>query len=370
MVNSAIVIYLLFLLQFIYFPIGVSYFETPKVYLAQIGIFVLLLLSILRSQTPLLLKIPRVHVVAFTVLLLLSTVHLIFTPAETTFFGNDFRLQGVLLLWMLVIWAVISSRVVFEKILHPFFLVGCLVAQLVAALIIGGDGVLRAIGTIGEPNALAAVVLFIWPFLFFSKKPVHLWIKFGSLLIVFLIIYISGSRSGMIAFTLQLVFWLISRTNLSTAKSVIISVILLLVTYSLPFLPQSNLYEQRSEVWHAALIAGAKSPIIGNGFGNTEFALQAAVNSLNLNLKGSYVDSSHNIILDWWVQGGIIGVGVIMLLVIQTFMSFIRQKNIMRITLLLGLVAALSFNPASSVSLIALWWLIGQGMAESSEKEK
>jgi O-antigen ligase len=368
MVNSAIVIYLLFLLQFIYFPIGISYFETPKVYLAQLGIFSILLITVLRSKSSFFKDIPKKYVIAYSSIVVLSLIHMLFLPLETTFFGNDFRLQGVLLLWMLLLWSILSSKISFDNILHPIFLFGCLVAQLIFAFLIDGEGVTRAIGTLGEPNALAAVVLFVWPFLYFTKKPIHSWIKLGSLLIVFLIVYMSGSRSGMIAFTLQLVFILLSRTSLSTAKSVIVSVILLLLTYSLPFLPQANLYEQRSEIWQAALVAGGESPVVGNGFGNTEFAIQDAANSLNNNLRGSYVDSSHNILLDWWVQGGTIGLAIFSFFIVQAVRSFIKQKNTHYLVLLLGLMAVLSFNPASIVSLIALWWLIGQGIIETTKK--
>ena len=369
-VASYISVYLLFLLQFIYFPIGVSYFETPKVYLAQIGIFILLLIAIFRPQQFRFISYPKPYLFTFIAIIVLSFVHILFMLTETTFFGNEFRLQGVFLLWMLLAWAILSSRIQFERLLHPLFLFGCLFAQLLFALLIDGEGANRAIGTVGEPNALAATVLFIWPFLYFSKKDVPLWMKYAALAMVFFTIFVSGSRSGMIAFMLQLIFLLLARTNLSLIKSVIISFVLLLITYGLPFLPQSNLYEQRSEIWQAAIIAGGVSPIVGNGFGNTEGVLQDVVNNLNTNLRGSYIDSSHNIFLDWWVQGGTIGFIIFSFLIGRTFFSFIKRKHIQNLTLFLGLIAALSFNPASIISLIALWWLIGQGIAMSVSKQK
>jgi O-antigen ligase len=177
-----------------------------------------------------------------------------------------------------------------------------------------------------------------------------------------LIVYMSGSRSGMIAFVLQMVFVLLRMVNMSFAKAVVVSLILLILTYSLPFLPQGSLYEQRSEIWQAAYIAGSENPILGNGFGNTEVALQKAINGFDNNLRGSFVDSSHNIFLDWWVQGGIVGLGLFSFLIITAFISFIKRQKTMKLVLLLGLLAALSFNPASVVSLVVLWWLIGKGI--------
>lgn len=361
---SYITLYLLFFLQFIYFPIGESFFETPKVYLAQIGIFLLLLLTILRSNTPILKHLPKEYLFAFGGIVLLSVLHLIITPTQLAFYGNEFRMQGILLLWMLIVWAILTAKISLEKLLHPYLLVGCLVGQFIFALFISGDGVSRAIGTIGEPNALAAVVLFVWPFLYFTNRSVPQWVKLGSLVVVFLLIYITGSRSGMIAFILQLIFVLLSRTQLSLAKSVFISFLILVLTYALPFLPQGSIYEQRSEIWNAAALAGAEKTILGHGFGNTQVALEGTINRMNNNLRGSYVDSSHNIFLDWWVQGGLVGFGLFVFLLYCTFKMFIIKKKVMELTLLLGLLAALSFNPASIVSLLALWWLIGQGIVQ------
>lgn len=362
--TAFIILYLLFFLQFIYIPFGLSPFETPKVLLAQLGIFLLVFVMITHTGFKSFKQVPKLYSVAFGAMFLLSFVHLFFFSRETTFFGNIFRMQGVFLLWMLIAFAMTSAKVSLDKVLYPVFLFGVLAAQLVLSFIISGEGIDRAIGTIGEPNALAATVLFIWPFLYFSQKETPNWIKFGAMALVFVIIYISGSRSGMIAFLLQLLFLLFTRSNLSIAKSTIMSLVLLVLVYSLPFLPQSNLYEQRSEIWQAAVQAGLESPIIGNGFGNTEYALQRAVNASNNNLRGSYVDSSHNIFLDWWVQGGIIGLGLFFLLLVLTVKNFIKHKTPRHMVLLIGLVAALSFNPASIVSLVALWWLVGRGLAQ------
>jgi O-antigen ligase len=358
--SSYIVIYLLFLLQFIYLPVGISFFETPKVYFAQLGIFILLLLAVLRSQTPTLKQITKPHLIAFGGIIAISVIHLLFYQTETSFFGNVYRLQGILLLWMLILWAILSSRIPIMKLLHPYFVFGCLVVQLIASLLISGEELTRAIGSIGEPNALAAVVIGVWPFLYFSKRPVPAWIKYGAMLIVFIIIYMSGSRSGMIAFVLQMVFVLLRMVNMSFAKAAVTSLLILILTYSLPFLPQGSLYEQRSEIWQAAYMAGLEKPILGNGFGNTEFALQQSINASDNNLRGSFVDSSHNIFLDWWVQGGVVGLGIFVFLIFTALINFIKRQKPMKLILLLGLLAVLSFNPASIVSLIALWWLIGK----------
>jgi O-antigen ligase len=81
-------------------------------------------------------------------------------------------------------------------------------------------------------------------------------------------------------------------------------------------------------------------------------------------LRGYYVDSSHNFILDWWVQGGFIGLGILLLLLFDAFKSFIRKKEKVYIVLLLGIVSVMSFNPMSVVTLVAFWWIVGLGALE------
>ncbi len=370
--SGYLVFFLLFLLQFVVLPMGYSNFESPKVYVAEIGIFLLLLVFIFRSgdknSHKLLSKVGIKKFlskdfgvrISLLFIVLFSLIHLFFFQTSTTLFGNEFRMQGMFLLWLLLAFSIISSKIILDKLLLPYIIFGLLFFQLIFSLLIGGEGYTRAIGTLGEPNALAACVLFLWPFIYFSKKEFPLWLKLLSLGFVFILIFISGSRSGMIAFVAQMIFILFLRTKLSISKGLILSLIALLGTYILPFVQSTGLYEQRSEIWQVAWHAGLQSPIIGNGFGNMDAALKQSIIETSNHLKGYYVDSSHNIFLDWWVQGGIVGLGLFLFLLMNTFKQFVVQKNVFYITLLLGLVASLSFNPASVVSLVALWWVIGQ----------
>ena len=391
--SSYILVFLLFLLQLVYFPIGVSHFEAPKVYTAEIAIFVLLLVCIFKSSKFFLKDYNKSFIISLGLLLLLSLIHILFFNTETTLFGNPFRLQGVFLLWMLILFAVISAKAQLPK-LHSVFFLGIIAVQFICALFIEGTNG-RAVGTLGEPNALAAAVIAVWPFLLppviasdhkgsrQSRGAYHPWrrllyhfiprndgvINTIALIMVFIIIIMSGSRSGMIAFVLQLIFFLVvTRLHLSLKKAVVISLVLLMVSYVLPFYEQKGIYEKRSEVWQTAVAAGANHAILGHGFGNTEFALRDSSKVLKNNLASSYVDSSHNLFLDWWVQGGVVGLVILFVLLVQTMRSFIRNKQVMHIVLFLGLLTSLSFNPASIVSLIAFWWIIGKGVYNNKKE--
>jgi O-antigen ligase len=129
-------------------------------------------------------------------------------------------------------------------------------------------------------------------------------------------------------------------------------------------------YENRGEIWRTALIAGYEHPILGWGIGNTEEAFKIYNKKLYTRTQGYYIDSSHNIFLDWWIQGGIIGVGLMAVLLIDTLKSFFRKRDTFSVTLFLGLLSVTLFNPVSIVTLVQFWWLIGQGIKEEVSKVK
>lgn len=361
------VFFLLFLLQFVYFPIGATHFETPKVYLAQFLIFILLLWTIFSKDGFAFAKISKKWLLGLGGIFILTIVHLLFFSTDLTLFGNPFRLQGVFLLWILIIFALISNKIDLRKNLHRGFLLTILFLQLLLAFFIDGGVAGRAIGSLGEPNALAAITLFVWPFIFFVKSPANRYFKVAAAVVTFTILLLSDSRSGMIGFGLQLLFLItVVEFRFGIKKVFVLCLALLLLSYALPFFDQKVVYEKRSEIWHVAANAGLEKPLLGHGFGNTEYILKEQTKKLKTNLGSSYVDSSHNLFLDWWIQGGIVGVGLLLYLLVLTCMNFIKKKFLGRLALLIGLITTLSFNPASIVSLIGLWWLIGQGITQKN----
>lgn len=366
-----ILIFLLFLLQFFYFPIGKSFFEGSKVYLAEVLIVVLLALQLL-SKGGFSLKYYKKPVMwSFALLTGLTVSHLIFHQSATVLFGNEFRLQGTFLLWMLMIFALVSAKIDIEDKIKPLFISAILFVQLVCTVLFIGVGADRPVGTIGEPNALAANVLFLWPFLVFPwpKKTSERSFSILGILCALIILFVSGSRSGIIGLGVQVSFiglyFLLVRFNTKKKKAIataaIISVILFITTLITPFIGPGTEYEDRGEIWKAAVHAGLAYPVAGVGFGNAAEAYHKANLELNNVLQGYHVDSAHNIFLDWFVQAGVLGLGILLFLLAQTILTSIRLQQKRNLVLLLGVVTALSFNPASVVSFIALWWLIGKG---------
>jgi len=357
-----LIVSLLFFLPFVYFPFGTSYWETPKVYVTELLIFFLLIVTIFQSKK-LFVKKKRPLLICCGIIVCLSLYHLTFLQTDYTLWGNPFRMQGVLLLWFMLLFCYLASYEPFKRI-SPFLIGGLLVMQVILAFAVDSGSLGRAVGSIGEPNSLAGIMIVTWPFLYFSIKDKR-WQRLSlvfAVILVGLIILLAGSRSGLVAFVIQiLVFCGIIVMRWSIKKVVVICLFLLVCAAFLPFVEKGSVYENRGEVWQSGVVAGLAHPFLGNGFGNTEFALNTASIKLNNHLQGYYLDSAHNIFLDWWVQGGIVGVSVVVFLFYKTFATFIATKQTRNLIILLGLLAVVSFNPVSIALLIYLWWLIGQG---------
>lgn len=350
--------FLLFFLPLVVLPFGASQYEVPKVILAELVIEALLAFRLIKGD-----KFDLVAARYRPVLLLfiLTLIQLIFLRTETSFFGNTFRLQGVFLLWHLLLFYFLSSKVRLDLRPKLFYLAG--LGLVVSVFLFGTDGTGRFVGSMGSPNSLSTAAVFLWPFIFFvSKLPVKVLTVFLSLSIILL----SGSSSGLVAFFIQGLFlFLIQKINLG--KAVLVGATVLAFSFTLPFIEGGGWYENRAEIWQASLAAGWENPIFGGGFGNVEKLLPKGSEIVGNNARYQYVDSAHNIFLDFWVQGGLIGLLILGFLLRQTFNNFISQSKKLELTVLLGLLGVLSFNPVSVVTLVQFWWLLGQGLGNAKE---
>ena len=113
-----IIAFLLFILPLIFFPFGTSPFETLKVILAEIGIEILLCLQIFKRNS---FYLNKKLLISIVLIILLSTSHLVFLRIQTAFFGNVFRLQGIFLLWHLLLFSILSTKIKITNIPKGFY---------------------------------------------------------------------------------------------------------------------------------------------------------------------------------------------------------------------------------------------------------
>lgn len=355
--------FLLFFLPLVIFPFGASPFEIPKVIVAEFGIILLIVLTFLEEEAVVWRSISQTQILLSGTMLILTVIHLIFLRTSTTLMGNQFRLQGVYLLWLLLLFSILTSRL--NKTRFPRWVYWLSIGLVTGSIFIFSTNEAgRLVGSLGEPNALAATGIFLWPWLFLGNQGslVAWWQKVVSLVLVSFIIFVSGSRSGLVALTIQLIaigFHQLMKWPMQ--RVVLVCVSLLGLSLFLPAIERGGALENRTEVWRTAIAAGFEKPVFGYGFGNIEYALRSSAFKLSNNLRFQYVDSAHNLFLDWWVQGGVIGLGILVLFVAYSFKNFITHSQMLNITLLLGLLTVISFNPVSVVTLVAFWWVIGQG---------
>lgn len=356
-----LVLFLLFILYLIVIPVGISPFEAPKVLIAEILIEILLLIKIFQFKRSDLKHNLHPQLVFIAILFLVSLVNFLLFRPESAFFGNAFRLQGLFLFWHLLLFSIISKGIVIahiKKIFIPLSFV-CLV---MSTLILGVNENKRAFGTLGEPNALAASSVFLFPFIFFQSNK---YLKVAVSLITLVIILLSGSRAGLIAFIVELFILLLPQIKLSLFKSTLVGVAFLLLTLTLPILTSnSSWFENRGLIWQTSLEASKNSPILGVGFGNIQDAIHQAALKLNNPVQYQVVDSAHNFLLDLLIQGGAVSLISVLLLIFLTLQRFILKKKVLETAVFLGLITTMLFNPVSVVHLVAFWWLIGQGFLD------
>lgn len=361
---TGIFAFLLFALPFVVIPFGISPFETYKVIIAEILIEILLFVKLVhpKSFTPN--NFNKQQLFLIVSLIILSIIDFIFFQKSNNFFGNPFRLQGILLFFHLLIFSLLSSQIHLK--IPNFVYLSSLLLLFITTIFLGQNSNARFFGVLGEPNALAATAIFIFPFIYFYQK---LPFKIMGFLLTIFIIFLAGSRSGTIALFIQISFLFLSqKLKISLGKTFIICLALLGLSLMLPFFEyHTGIYEDRSMVWQTAFLSGLSSPIIGWGFGNIESAIHATAVELHNAIRVQVVDSSHNFILDFFVQGGIVGLLILGRMLFVSTKNLISRSKQMELTILLGLITAMSFNPASVVTLIGFWWLVGQGFSQNKK---
>jgi len=343
------VYFLLYILPLVLIPYGETY-EIGKVLLAQLAIEIIVFTLILKKQLTSLIKHPRLMLL-IALIYILSITALIFTPLQSNLFGNSHRSQGTYLLWHLLALSLVAASFT-KNYIHKFYAILTLLLLLVTGLLGGGTEAGRAYGALGEPNALAASGIFLWPLT---------W-SLSGWLVAFSLIFISGSRSGFLALALQTLFLiLIKKFKISLKSATIWSLIILTAFYLLAYSEKSGVLEQRGQIWKTSLVAGLQNPIIGGGFGNSESLIRQGAIKLGNSLRFQRVDDAHNFILNWWIQAGFVGVMLLLYLLYFTLKNYIQHKRLVELVILLGLLTVSSFNPTSVVTLVGFWWLIGQG---------
>lgn len=370
---AAFLIYLIiFFVPLLVLPEVSLRFEPPKVLLSEFLIEVLVIFSFLGSKFSFK-RVNKVLLVFVAAFFLLSLIHLVLSPTSQNLFGNIFRLQGTILFWHFLFLTLIAQNIYF-KLTQKYIYITSFIGVCAGAFIFGNNSAGRWIGTLGEPNALAAVTIFIFPFVFLNFKSV--WVRAVGVVGAVGVINFTESKSALIGFALELLFLgLIKLFKGKYLPASLICISLLILSLGLPiaerihFLntntdPLNFRFEDRAQIWQIALISGFDSPVYGSGLESIQDQIHRTAAELKFDSQYQVIDSSHNLFLDYWIWGGLVGLGLLGVLVILGFKNMIKKKMMLELTVFLGLLTALSFNPTTVTVLAAFWWILGRSFAK------
>lgn len=354
--SSAVQFTLLFLPLFA-LPIIPFGYETPKVLIFEAIVTSLFFFLLFTNEISI--QKPLIKGLLGFVFLVITTI--VFFNSDTIWFNNPIRLQGVFLYGICMLWAVCSSTIKLKKF-SPNFTLASFLSVCLSGLFLVHPVTERAIGTLGEPNSYGGTAILLGIVTIFSwKDKKYKKIVWGLVFcLAFLSVILSASRSSLLAcmlFSLLFVLW---QKKILLKKMIVIAMIFTFCSLLLPFFVRTNSWEDRSMIWQTAVVSGFSSPLIGHGFGNITSALQKGAVKLENHVRFQFVDSSHNSILDWWVQGGVVGVVTFLYFIVYGLRNAIDREMVQEIMLLIVSLFLMLFNPVSIAVLALFWWVIGQ----------
>lgn len=336
-------ILLMFILSvFAYSKIG---YEGTKVYLFLIlsflTVFDLLIFKIIKLIKSLN-KIDLIYLIWVGILLLSSLLGIY--PIQSIL-GGSYRHQGVIFFFSLWVIAKLTlfQNEKYKKVLEKVIIYSLLFQSiLVIVQTIFKINLLneRAIGTLGEPNAVAGLfVLGIYFFLKDKKKiSDYSIIDYLILLIIFIATVLTKSRIGILSFCLVTILSFFSFHKLRNVKRGLLFLLFgLIITLSLILIKRPiSIYEDRILFWKLAINQIQKKPILGFGAESGEEVFNIAFKENKMPLYELIVDRSHNIIIDIILWSGLLGLSVFIYWLYKVFILLILSKETLKIYSIIG----------------------------------
>jgi O-antigen ligase len=231
---------------------------------------------------------------------------------------NDFRTPLKLLFWSAAIISVFGLIQYYTHILLPLRFWGY------------GEEVKRITSVFEYPNALA---LYLAPlFLFFTSLHTKGWLykstvwPLTGLVAMVTALVLTYSRGAWLAILVGLVVLALQQSKISLKKWGVVGIIVLLaispvITSRVKQTFQDKSSSERISLINAASAKLTKNPIFGNGL----FGFRATLE--NSNYSGEILNYPHNIIFNFWLEMGIIGLLAFLSLLYLAAQYYIGQPS-------------------------------------------
>lgn len=359
-------------------------FEVPKVIFFQWFVRVLVLIFgvsfFLRKK---IWKVNRKLLAPILIFAVWATITAIFGhDVAKSFAGNFYRDDGLVTFYTLIGFAILVSFIWQEKfkviVSSTFFVSSTLLSLLALGEIAAHKFGLGFAATFGNPVFLAGYLAVSIPFTFYLFKSTGRKIYLIGLLTQWVTIILIGAISAILTLVIFAILYLCVIASFAkqsrSIKFVFIS-LLSLVFLSIVFFwgrsyiienSKSLVAEGRVRIFQNIVRGGVKSPILGYGWANVDYAFEAGGWPMKFN-NDVYVDKAHAEILEVFATTGIPGLVIyitfIIFLIKALISKFMKSKNKLWNFTLLSIVILYLFhsqtNVISIMEEIVFWLVVG-----------
>lgn len=253
---------------------------------------------------------------------------------SVSFWGQYYRYEGLVTILAYLFFYVFLSRlakldkiqwfIVFAGIFYSLYvLTSGIMFKIFHLPVYTFNG--RAAGTFGNPNFAAGFLSLCFPYLFFQPK-IKPILKIVLVLVFLGALILTQSRSGLLAFTSIWFLWLIKKYKYGLV--IVIPLLVFSVLMLFRFIPRYSPFNNQLVVWQKSLLAIQQKPLFGWGIERFDVAFQKVlIPNKDFDLYHIRVDKAHNEILEYGVAAGIPALIVYLLLIINCFRVFWKDKD-------------------------------------------
>ena len=331
---------------------GVNVYELPKQAFISISITIFIIFTSICFLSKEKIKIKKYKGIYFFISLWILSLFIstIFGIAPyKSFFGDYFRLSGVLSHLLYILYFLIVLSFIKNKKDIEIFLLGILIISIPLSIhaILQKAGFFlifsiedlkeagflgRSYSTFGNPNMLGQYLIFpiFISFYFFLEKQKKLKFLLLFLLLIISILF-TENRASLLGISIGISLYFFFAKNIkNTTKILTIALITTLFSsYIYAFSPSLRSFSSRIELWKSGTKSFIENPIFGTGFETFDINFQKNITENYYKHEPLFhtADRAHNEIIDIQSSLGIYGFIIYFSAILFLIIKFLYKKN-------------------------------------------